>query len=500
MGLREIPELPETSTKIYLQNNHIKDVPCTKLKYLKNLKELYLSQNGNIKLFNCSFSNVTSLERLSLVTCNLTSLPVGIFHSLRYLVALDVSENIVSNLDTQPFINMQRLLSLNLSQNKLRRIRNDTFQGLDALVFLSLQKNLLYYLSDTFELDAFQGLTSLKSLHLKGNRPNFSENLTYPEVSGHFQKLLLPGKTSVFFSQLPSLRTLLLYKNILGKSLSADSDGVTFSKLALLKNLDLSNNVIEDLPEMIFKNNANLKVLNLSNNELSYFRPSLMNQTKLEILDLSNNSLLGFSKQTCTQFLNIKKANSNFSVHIQGKFEPEALNEAPDPAPTPPVGSDPFVRGDRLWWRPLEPSIAGAVTSTNKTLVFFSENIFQDFHRQMEVNLAIMHELYLRRPVLIPVLLLKSETLSHTRPSWTDRSQPCNMDAVPKNNHHSRRKSLRVRQGTREIDDSTRFTNLLTHFPPEISVFLQGQSHRCLVYSGDSEHFWMTLKNVVMEE
>ena len=181
MGLREIPELPETSTKIYLQNNHIKDVPCTKLKYLKNLKELYLSQNGNIKLFNCSFSNVTSLERLSLVTCNLTSLPVGIFHSLRYLVALDVSENIVSNLDTQPFINMQGLLSLNLSQNKLRRIRNDTFQGLDALVFLSLQKNLLYYLSDTFELDAFQGLTSLKSLHLKGNRPNFSENLTYPE-------------------------------------------------------------------------------------------------------------------------------------------------------------------------------------------------------------------------------------------------------------------------------------------------------------------------------
>ncbi|KAK3729786.1 hypothetical protein RRG08_022099 [Elysia crispata] len=109
MGLREIPELPEISTNVYLQNNHIKDVSSKKLKCLKNLKEL------------------------------------------------------------------------DLSQNKLRRIRNNTFQGLDALVFLSLKENLLKYSSGTFELDAFQGLTSLKSLHLEGNQPNFSENFTYPE-------------------------------------------------------------------------------------------------------------------------------------------------------------------------------------------------------------------------------------------------------------------------------------------------------------------------------
>ncbi|KAK3729787.1 hypothetical protein RRG08_022100 [Elysia crispata] len=420
---------------------------------------------------------------------------------------------------------------------------------------------------------------------------------------------------------MPSLRTLLLYQNILGGSLSADSDGVTFSKLALLQNLDLSNNVIEDLPEMLFQNNVNLKVLNLSNNELSCFKPSLINQTELEVLDLSNNLLLEFSKQTCTQFLDIKKANSNFSVHLHGnkKFQcncgalyflnflldhpgifenvvsfsciadngtrvsytglPELLpqlhltcvnqiifvtvlsvfsvilgslavcslyhykrwqlkylyfvgrsrlhigstqiNNRPaahafltydqeNPSLRNLMKHQILPRLHQLGLTtvfgeidfgggPLEPSIAGAVTATNKTLVFLSKDIFQNYYRQTEVNLAIMHELYLRRPVLVPVLLLKPETLSHTRPSRTDRSQPPCKKLGTKNNHHSRRKQQMVRRGTREIDDFTRFMDLLTYFPPEISVFLRGQIHRCLVYSGDDEHFWMTLKNAVME-
>ncbi|GFR79997.1 hypothetical protein ElyMa_002302600 [Elysia marginata] len=64
---------------------------------------------------------------------------------------------------------------------------------------------------------------------------------------------------------------------------------------------------------------------------------------------------------------------------------------------------------------PKEPSIAGAVTSTGKTLVFLSSDIFQDYYRQFEVNLAIMHELHLRRPILVPVLLLREEVLNWPR-------------------------------------------------------------------------------------
>ncbi|RUS74005.1 hypothetical protein EGW08_018234, partial [Elysia chlorotica] len=102
----------------------------------------------------------------------------------------------------------------------------------------------------------------------------------------------------LFFSEMLSLRTLLLYNNKLGRSFAKDEEGITFSALALLEILDLSSNVIEDLPKATFKNNANLHLLNLSNNGLSQFQPTLVNQTNLQTLDLSYNFLKCFSKTT----------------------------------------------------------------------------------------------------------------------------------------------------------------------------------------------------------
>ena len=44
------------------------------------------------------------------------------------------------------------------------------------------------------------------------------------------------------------------------------------------------------------------------------------------------------------------------------------------------------------------------------------------------------------------------------------------------------------------------FERLLRDFPPEISMFLHGQMHRCLVYPGDRDDFWRLLRNVIMGE
>ena len=123
----------------------------------------------------------------------------------------------------------------------------------------------------------------------------------------------------LFFSHLAHLKTLLLYKNILGQALAKDVDGVTFSPLIALETLDLSSNVIEDIPEQTFKKNVNLRILNLSNNELTEFHPSLENNKKLEKLDLSSNLLQGLSKLTCDQLFDIKTASPNFTARIDRK-------------------------------------------------------------------------------------------------------------------------------------------------------------------------------------
>ncbi|GFS24636.1 Toll-like receptor 13 [Elysia marginata] len=163
----------------------------------------------------------------------------------------------------------------------------------------------------------------------------------------------------------------------------------------------------------------------------------------------------------------------------------------------------------------LGSSIASAVASTGKTLVFLSKNIFQEFYRQTEVNMAIMHELYFRSPVLVPVLILDFEALPVLRKKWTENNQPIQLNSVVEENfehpgqrmptatRHPRGNTALTRKGNhrraQQFQNFPRFMDLVSHFPPEISVFLQGQVHRCLVYTGDRELFWSQLRETILE-
>ena len=120
------------------------------------------------------------------------------------------------------------------------------------------------------------------------------------------------------FSNLTSLRTMLLSQNMLGQSLSTDIKGLNLSALVVLETLDLSSNEIEQLPQLAFKNNVNLKVLNLAHNALGEFLPNFAYNRKLEILDLSLNSLRELPESTCKQLVDIKKSSANFTVNITG--------------------------------------------------------------------------------------------------------------------------------------------------------------------------------------
>ncbi|GFN97169.1 slit homolog 1 protein [Plakobranchus ocellatus] len=199
----------------------------------------------------------------------------------------------------------------------------------------------------------------------------------------------------IFFSSMPSLMTLLLYKNRLGNSLHNDLIGQTFSTLYKLDTLDLSYNVIDNMSPAAFVNNLDLQILNLSNNEMS------------------------------------------------------------------------------------------------------------EYYRQLEVNMAIMHELELCRPVVIPVLLLREDRLVRPRATHADNPQagPSSGASGQSEGQHDTRVA-RHRGSNRETsaaDDYARFKSLVTNFPLEIATFLKGQTHRCLIYE-DSEEFWRLLRASIFEQ
>ena len=121
----------------------------------------------------------------------------------------------------------------------------------------------------------------------------------------------------LFFSHMPNVKTLLLQNNRLGRSLASDSEGLIFSKLTLMKTLNLSSNVIDSLSEVAFQKNENLQILDLSDNVLRQFRTSLTNNTKLKSLNLSSNYLEGLTEATCLDLLKIKRNSPKFTVRIE---------------------------------------------------------------------------------------------------------------------------------------------------------------------------------------
>ena len=279
--LKEIPTLPTTSKKVYLQNNKINTIPCHSFASLTSLIELDLSHNEIDDFSNCSFASLLSLQYLSLSNCSLNTLPQGIFISLRSLLKLDLSINNINNIDGQLFLNLAQLTNLNLYRNRLPRIRNGSFQGLSKLRFLSLQRNLLKYIPNTFELLAFEGLPSLETLHIQGNQNKLPEKFTYPDQAlsrlPSLQQLRLDGYPRPLgpgFAPLTNL-TLLDFStdkekpNVESFCYMADEiPSDFFANLVIRQSLSLnmSSCTIRKIPSELFKYLSNIYSLDLSFN------------------------------------------------------------------------------------------------------------------------------------------------------------------------------------------------------------------------------------------
>ena len=281
-GLITIPKFPSTAREIQLQNNSIRTVPCTSFNHIVNLKYLDVSHNIIDSLFNCSFQSLHFLEHLIMSSCELSQLPQGIFKTLRSLQTLNLSKNNLNHLLPLTFKGMNQLKHLDLHQNELKKIKNNTFEGLKLLHFLSLQCNSLLYTPDTFESDAFQGLSKLRTLLIHENQQFMTDDFIYPDQA---------------LSRVPSLRWLRMdgWPRALGTG---------FSSLTNLTYLHFGVegksycNMGSSIPSDFFAPLSTKKplILRMPRCGLTMLPTSLFKPlSSLIELDLGENSQLGFS-------------------------------------------------------------------------------------------------------------------------------------------------------------------------------------------------------------
>ncbi|KAL0869584.1 hypothetical protein ABMA27_005846 [Loxostege sticticalis] len=168
--------------KTFMNNYNLKYVNMThnEIKELENLRiktfhpdggVLDLSNNGLFK-FNLLFGEGLRLNILLLNSNNISDASLVKLHYQTELKTLDMSWNLIEELDENSLRLPVTLSTLNLNYNKIQKIAPSSFHQLGHLKMLRLAHNNL----SEIEYGAFQGLTSLMHLDLSFNNIRYLDS------------------------------------------------------------------------------------------------------------------------------------------------------------------------------------------------------------------------------------------------------------------------------------------------------------------------------------
>lgn len=293
---------------ISLADNQLKTLPLGIFDKVETIEELDLSTN-NIENLPKDIFNKTSLAILNLRYNEITSKPNFIALDLQ---KLDLSYNKLVNINELMFANMPSVNSLMLRGNAIRKIHQTALMPLKELRQIDLSFNdleqissLIFLNNDDLDVIRINDNPRLKKLPLDG----------FIAKNGDFRVYLFDASNCAFselgantFDNMPQLNTL----NLAWNNIENIGEGM-FNPLTKLVKLDLSNNLIHELNDLIFLQTRALKKLNLAGNPLQKLSSKIFLPTKeLTELDISDCNL-----KTIWTEMNVKAHSNNIFKNLK---------------------------------------------------------------------------------------------------------------------------------------------------------------------------------------
>nr|XP_046271780.1 chondroadherin-like protein [Scatophagus argus] len=246
--------------------------------------QLDLRNNNLQELSRGAFTLTPYLTHLNLQRCNIIKVKEGAFRSLGRVVSLNLAYNKIDVLYQlqESFDGLSSLKELHLDHNRVEEIQPGAFAQLGFLNMLALTHNQLVYIPNM----AFQGLNNIKWLRLSHNSLN---NLAPEAFTGLFtlSRLSLDHNELQFFptQTMNRLREVTRLDMSHNPMIYLGEESISMLKLT---HLYLDHMSLQDLSDQALSGAPLLSHLDLSHNQLRYLEP-LSGPKQLRSLNLTGN-------------------------------------------------------------------------------------------------------------------------------------------------------------------------------------------------------------------
>lgn len=266
----------------------------------ENLRSLDLSNNRISEIRNESFLNFTSLETLRLKNNFMTEVHDEHFRHLRELSGLDLSSNLIGIISVNAFAELSNLLWLDIADNCLHSVA--LYLPMRALHSL----NIAYNRINRFP-QLSGGISAITALDLSHNLIADLQVTTKPLIKS-IQSLNIGG------NQIEHPNQLLAFVGLVELNLAdnANIDYATNEKfirhLAALRKLNLTNTNLTSLDVFRHVNGGNFVELSLSKNPIPTDFEELSKFSNLERLEFQQKSCYAFDSYRAIRrkFRNLK--------------------------------------------------------------------------------------------------------------------------------------------------------------------------------------------------
>jgi len=254
---------------LQIVSSNLESIHASAFVGLNNLKQLIiLDTNITGSLNSLAFSNLPSLQILSLVGCRIPKLSPQTLDRLPSLMQVVFNHNKMFSIEANALHKLPLLSHLTLSFNDVKEIRPNAFSNLPKLNSLQLTKNRF----TTLHPKCFHNLKNLRNMDLSGNRiktfrPNAFKNMWNVERMELIRNKISKLPTNSFYNY-PKLKVLDIWYNTI-----QEIEPYAFYAFPALEVLHLRGNKIKVVKSYAFYDLRYAKTIELWGNEISVIEP-----------------------------------------------------------------------------------------------------------------------------------------------------------------------------------------------------------------------------------